>query len=146
MNMRNTSLLDINKFTPYAVGFDRLFDQMNKYLDSHAQSTGYPPYNITHVDNQYTIEIALAGVSKEDIEMLVTDNILSISYKPETSDNSSESWIYRGIANRGFTRKFTLADDIEVKEASMNNGLLTVVLERLIPETKKPKVIAITSR
>lgn len=142
--MRNASLLDINKFTPYAVGFDRLFDQMNKYLDNHAQSTGYPPYNITNVNNQYTIEIALAGVSKEDIDMVVTDNVLSISYKPDQSDNNPDSWVYRGIANRGFTRKFTIADDIEVKDARMSNGLLSVVLERIVPDSKKPKKIDIS--
>lgn len=142
--MRNASLLDINKFTPYAVGFDRLFDQMNKYLDNQAQSTGYPPYNITNVNNQYTIEIALAGVSKEDIDMVVTDNVLSISYKPDQSDNNPDSWVYRGIANRGFTRKFTIADDIEVKDACMNNGLLSVVLERIVPDSKKPKKIDIS--
>lgn len=142
--MRNASLLDINKFTPYAVGFDRLFDQMNKYLDNQAQSTGYPPYNITNVNNQYTIEIALAGVSKEDIDMVVTDNVLSISYKPDQSDNNPDSWVYRGIANRGFTRKFTIADDIEVKDARMSNGLLSVVLERIVPDSKKPKKIDIS--
>ena len=142
--MRNASLLDINKFTPYAVGFDRLFDQMNKYLDNQAQSTGYPPYNITNVNNQYTSEIALAGVSKEDIDMVVTDNVLSISYKPDQNDNNPDSWVYRGIANRGFTRKFTIADDIEVKDARMSNGLLSVVLERIVPDTKKPKKIDIS--
>ncbi len=144
MNMRNASLLDINKFTPYAVGFDRLFDQMNKYVDNQAQSTGYPPYNITNVNNQYTIEIALAGVSKEDIDMVVTDNVLSISYKPDQSDNNADSWVYRGIANRGFTRKFTIADDIEVKDAHMSNGLLSVVLERIVPDSKKPTKIDIS--
>ena len=67
--MRNASLLDINKFTPYAVGFDRLFDQMNKYLDNQAQSTGYPPYNITNINNQSCSEIAEKKAESESLQL-----------------------------------------------------------------------------
>lgn len=138
--MTRTNLLDMNKFSPFVVGFDRFFDQM---LDSQAQNTNYPPYNISKNDNEYCIEIALAGISKEDIALEVTDSVLSVSYTPEP-DEAQTVWLHRGIAKRGFTHKFTIAKDIKVMGAEMDNGLLCITLEREIPETKKPKQILIS--
>ena len=103
---------------------------------------GYPPYNIRK-DGDYTflVEIALAGFSKDDIEVKVADGELTIKSIKENKD--SDDALYKGIAYRKFNKVFTLADDIEVKKASLDNGMLTITLEKLIPEEKKPRVIKI---
>ena len=138
------SLFDnFNKLTPYAVGFDRVFDQLNTYVNNNVTSTGFPPYNIRK-DGEYNfvIEMALAGFSKKDIEVEVEDGTLSIrSIKEDTSEADSE--IYRGIAYRKFVRKFTLADAVVVNGAKLENGMLTIDLERVIPEEKKPRTITV---
>jgi molecular chaperone IbpA len=150
MNMalnRSNTLLDINKFTPYAVGFDRIFDQMATYLQNQAKSTGYPPYNISQLeDNKYLIEVALAGVPKEHISLVEENGTLTISYAPEDHKQSSDGmeWLYKGIASRAFTQKFSLADNVKVKAAKMVNGMLSIELQRIIPDAKKPKQILIT--
>ena len=138
------SLFDnFNKLTPYAVGFDRVFDQLNTYVNNNVSSTGFPPYNIRK-DGEYNfvIEMALAGFSKKDIEVEVEDGTLSIrSVKEDTSEADSE--IYRGIAYRKFVRKFTLADSVVVNGAELENGMLTIDLERVVPEEKKPRIITV---
>ena len=135
------SLFDnFNKLTPYAVGFDRVFDTLNRYVDNNVQSTGFPPYNIRKEgDYNYVIEMALAGFGKKDIEVEVVESTLSIRSVKENEENDSN--IYRGISYRKFNRKFTLADDVEVNDASLENGMLTISLERIVPEEKKPRLI-----
>ena len=137
------SLFDnFNKLTPYAVGFDRVFDTLNRYVDDNVQSTGFPPYNIRKEgDYNYVIEMALAGFGKEDIQVEVVESTLSIrSVKENTEDDSTQ---YRGISYRRFERKFTLADDIVVNSANLENGMLMIALERVIPEEKKPRLIEV---
>ena len=137
------SLFDnFNQLTPYAVGYDRVFDQLQKYVQNNVQSSGFPPYNIQKGgDYNYTIEIALAGFSKDDIEVEVADNTLSVrSDKKSEPDDYS---IHRGISFRRFDRKFTLADDIVVNGANLENGLLRIELERVVPEEKKPRLIEV---
>lgn len=137
------SLFDnFNQLTPYAVGYDRVFDQLQKYVTNNVQSSGFPPYNIQKGgDYNYTIEIALAGFSKDDIEVEVADGTLSVrSDKKSEPDDYS---IHRGISFRRFDRKFTLADDIIVAGASLENGLLRIELERIVPEEKKPRLIEV---
>ena len=133
---------NFNKLTPYAVGFDRVFDTLNRYVDNNATSTGFPPYNIRKEgDYNHVIEMALAGFGKKDIEIEVADNTLSIrSVKENTED---EDTVYRGISYRKFERKFTLADDIVVNGAKLENGMLQVDLERVVPEEKKPRLISV---
>ena len=143
--VRNTlSLIDnFNQLTPYAVGFDRVFDTLNRYVDNNVNSTGFPPYNIQKVgDNNYQIEMALAGFSKDDIEVEVADGTLSIrSDKKEETDD--EFTYHRGISYRKFERKFTLADDLVINGAKLENGMLTIDLERIVPEEKKPRLITV---
>ena len=118
--VRNTlSLLDnFNQLTPYAVGFDRMFDNLSRYVDNNATSTGFPPYNIRKEgDYNYVIEMALAGFGKKDIEVEVADSTLSVrsTKKPLNEDvASNEDTVYRGISYRKFDRKFTLAEDVVV--------------------------------
>ena len=133
---------NFNKLTPYAVGFDRVFDTLNRYVDNNATSTGFPPYNIRKEgDYNHVIEMPLAGFGKKDIEIEVADNTLSIrSVKENTED---EDTVYRGISYRKFERKFTLADDIVVNGAKLENGMLQVDLERVVPEEKKPRLVTV---
>lgn len=137
------SLFDnFNQFTPYAVGFDRVFDTLNRYVDNNVQSTGFPPYNIRKEgEYNYVIEMALAGFGKDDIEIEVAESNLTIRSVKENSED--DSTVYRGISYRKFERKFTLADDIVVPGAKLENGMLTVELERVVPEEKKPRLIAV---
>ena len=141
----NLSLFDnFNQLTPYAVGFDRVFDQLQNYVENNSSSTGYPPYNIRKDgEYNYDIEMALAGFSKKDIEVEVADGVLTIRSVKETSDESDEWTLHRGISSRKFNRKFTLADDIVVNDAKLENGLLTITLEQIVPEEKKPRLISI---
>ena len=137
------SLFDnFNQLTPYAVGYDRIFEQLQRYAANNVQSTGFPPYNIRKEgDYNFIIEMALAGFGKKDIEVEVADGTLSIRSVKENSED--DSTVYRGISYRKFERRFTLADDILVKNAKLENGMLNLELERVIPEEKKPKLITI---
>ena len=136
------SLFDhFSNLTPYTVGYDRIFDNLARYVDTTA-STGFPPYNIRKEgENNYIIEMALAGFGKKDIEVEVADGTLSIrSVKENTEDDDT---IYRGISYRRFERKFTVADDVVVNGASLENGMLMIELERIVPEEKKPRIITV---
>ena len=133
---------DFNKLTPYAVGYDRIFDHLSRYVDNNVTSTGFPPYNIRKEgDYNYVIEMALAGFGKKDIEVEVAEGTLSVrSVKENTED---ESTVYRGISYRKFERKFTLAEDLIVNGATLENGMLTIELERVVPEEKKPRLVSV---
>ena len=133
---------NFNQLTPYAVGFDRVFDQLTAYAANNATSSGFPPYNIRKGgDYTYAIEMALAGFSKDDIEIEVAEGLLAVRSVKENDENDSN--IYRGISYRKFNRKFTLADDIVVNDASLENGMLEITLERIVPDAKKPRIIKI---
>ena len=136
------SLFDnFNQLTPYAVGYDKMFDNLSRYVDNSVTSTGFPPYNIRKEgDYHYVIEMALAGFSKEDIEIEVADGPLSV--RSDKKDDALDN-LYRGISFRKFNRKFTLSDDIVVNDAALDNGMLTINLERIVPEEKKPRLIEV---
>ena len=133
---------NFNQFTPYAVGFDRIFDNLSRYTSDNVTSTGFPPYNIRKEgDYNYVIELALAGFGKKDIEVEVADGTLSVRSIKENSED--DSTVYRGISYRRFERKFTMADDIVVNDAKLENGMLNIELERIVPEEKKPRLITV---
>jgi len=124
------------------VGFDRLFDLMDSVAE---QSNGYPPYNIERSDEtHYRISVAVAGFGEADLSLEVKEGVLTVTgqRKPE---GESRAFLYQGIAGRAFERRFQLADHVEVKSATLENGLLHIDLERLIPEEKKPRRIAISA-
>ena len=140
MNQTLTLFDHFNNLTPYAVGFDRLFDQL---ASSSRVTNSYPPYDILKDDDyNFKIEMALSGFSKKDIEVEVAENLLTIKSVRENNQDSKN--VYKGISYRKFTREFTIADDIEVKDAKLEDGLLTIKLERIVPDEKKPKLIKIT--
>ena len=140
---KNLSLLfdNFNQLTPYAVGFDRMFDNLSRYVDNNATSTGFPPYNIRKEgDYNYVIEMALAGFGKDDIEVEISEQTLSV--RSDKKDEDAEN-LYRGISYRKFDRRFTLSEDIVVNGAKLENGMLTIDLERIVPEEKKPRLIEV---
>ena len=136
---------DFNTVTPYAVGFDRQFDRLWDYATHQAESSGFPPYNIQKTeDYKFVIEMALAGFDKKDISVEVADGVLTIkSIKDKDTGATDEYTLYKGISMRNFTRKFTLADDIVVNDAVLENGMLSISLERIIPEEKTPRMITV---
>ena len=136
---------DYNHMTPYAVGFDRTFDRLFDYVTHQAESTGFPPYNIQKTeDYKFEIEMAVAGFGKKDIEVEVAEVVLTVkSMKDKDTGSTDEFTLYKGISQRNFKRKFTLADDIVVNGAELKDGMLTISLERIVPEEKKPQLITI---
>ena len=136
------------QFDPFSVGFDKTFKLLSSQLDGIGKGLpGYPPYNIKKVsDNKYVIEMAVAGFAKTDIELTLENGKLLISGKTKDADdfdNANVYYFYKGIAERAFTRQFTLSDTVEVKNAELVNGILKVWLENLIPEHQNPKKIVI---
>lgn len=134
-------------FDKFFVGFDDQIHKMTKLHDDMVKNiSNYPPYNIKKTaENTYVIEIAVAGFCKSDIEIEIEDSKLVVRGVTR-EEEESDSYLHRGIANRAFTRYFALEDQIEVKDAEIFNGLLKVFLERIIPEHKKPKKIAVKSK
>jgi len=132
-------------FTTRVLGFEPLFDRFQRLSESSERSSSYPPYNIKREGNLFEIEIAVAGLSKDDILIELTNGILTISYEGPESSDTNETLVYRGIAQRAFKQQFTLAEDVIVQGAELENGLLIINLEKIIPEEKKPKIIDIKS-
>ncbi len=136
--MRN---FDLSPLYRSAIGFDRL---VNLLESGQTQSNGgYPPYNVELVnENQYRIAIAVAGFAGPELDITAHDNLLTI--KGAHGDESTErNYLYQGIAERNFERKFQLAEHIQIKGANLENGLLYIDLERVVPETLKPRRIEI---
>ena len=148
--MKN-ALSIFNNLRPITVGFDNMFDHFEHLMDDGFYRNGltanFPPYNIVKTGKEtYDVELALAGFNKKDIEVQYEDNLLTVkSKKSEKVDETDEDGniIHRGISKRFFSKSFTIANDVEVKGAELKDGLLTVALERIIPEAKKAKTIEI---
>lgn len=135
----------VKDFEKYFVGFDDQFKKLAKLHDDLSKNVpNYPPYNIKKIDdNKYVIEVAVAGFAKSELEIIVEDDKLIV--KGSAKENTdSDSYLFKGIGLRDFTRTFALNDQVEIKGASMLNGLLKIALERIIPEDKKPKKVDIT--
>lgn len=138
--------LDIPSIHKFAVGFDNIFDELQRVT---TQRDNYPPYNVLKIDeDHFTIEVAVAGFQEGDISITVEKNILTIkgeqAIKVYKEDELEPEYLHRGISSRNFARTFTLADHVEVVGAKAENGILMIELERQVPEEQKPKTIAIT--
>jgi molecular chaperone IbpA len=130
---------DYSPFFRSTVGFDRLLN----LLDT-ASEQGYPPYNIERSDeNNYRVTVAVAGFAEAELSVDVKDRVLTVTGKKDEADKPA--YLHQGIAGRGFTRSFQLAEHVEVKSARLENGLLHVALERIVPEEKRPRRIAINA-
>ena len=131
-----------NDLRPFSVGFDDLFDHFNNQLEIK-QTPSYPPYNINRIDDlNYQIEMALAGFSKNDIDIKYADNQLTIK-SVDSEDKKEKETLHRGISKRKFSRTFTLAEDMKVNGAELKDGMLLIELEKIVPEEKKPRTIDI---
>jgi len=140
--MTRLNSFDLTPFYRNNVGIDRLLDTMMNRLDTN--NTGYPPYNVIRLsEDSYKIEIALAGFDEKEIDVTVKDGFLMIS--AEKTDEAVTEYLYKGIGCRAFSKSFQLSDYVEVVGAKFSNGILTVSLERHMPEAAKPRKIAIES-
>ena len=146
-HMKN-NLSIFNNLRPITVGFDDMFDHFEHMMDDsffRGSVTNFPPYNIVKTgENTYDVELALAGFNKKDIEVEYKENLLTVkSKKQEETKDEDGNIIHRGISKRMFSKSFTIANDVEVKGAELKDGLLKISMERIIPEHKKAKSIAI---
>ena len=147
--MTNRALSIFNQLRPVTVGFDNAFDHFERMFEDDflTHVPNFPPYNIVKTgDNQYNVELALAGYSKKDIEIELKEgvlNIKSVKTKEEKEVEDNDGVLHKGIAKRSFVKSFTIADDVEVKGAELKDGLLKVSLEKIIPDHKKARTISI---
>tara|TARA_R110002020_G_scaffold102296_3_gene240366 strand:- start:317 stop:754 length:438 start_codon:yes stop_codon:yes gene_type:complete len=145
--MVNTTLaphFDWAPFRRHTVGFDNVFELMDRFLDGQAVNNNYPPYNIyKNGDSKYSIELAIAGFGEDEVEVKYADSTLTITGNKEEKGDTDV--LHRGIANRNFTRTFNIADDVIVNGGSLKNGVLSIELEKIIPDEKKERVIKINS-
>jgi molecular chaperone IbpA len=134
--------LDIPSIHKFGIGFDNMFDELMRM--NSQQSQNYPPYNVVKLsDDNFYIEVATAGFSEGEIDIQLDNRLLTIKGSKKREDAIPE-YLHQGISNRDFVREFTLAEHVEVSNALIKDGILTVFLERKIPEERKPKTIAIT--
>lgn len=141
--MTRTSTLDLVPLQRFAVGFDQLFNDMDRLYMNSNSTNNYPPYNLVKVnDNEFVISLAVAGFKMEDLDITHSGNVLSIEgLTPQVED--TVYYIHKGIASRGFKRVFTVADHIEVESANLEYGILNIYLKRQVPEHLQPKKITI---
>lgn len=142
MTNRYLTHLDIASLPKFALGFDHLFEGLNRTA-SNLASTAYPPYNVVKVsETEYLVEVAVAGFAENELEIEVVKGELVI--KGISAEGNPRNYLHHGIAGRNFVRTFALAENVEVKGASVKNGILTVALEVQLPEEEQAKKVAIT--
>ncbi len=138
MTTRITTL-NLPEFTRTMLGFDHLLNDNKAF-----QNPGYPPYNVEKSgDDKYQITVALAGFSKDELNIQLEEGTLVVSGSKQEIDDSEIEYLHKGIANRDFERSWKLAEYVEVVDAKMDNGMLYISLERMVPEEKQPKTIDI---
>ena len=138
------------RIAKFGVGFDSVIDRIQSdfFTDSFQGTQNFPPYNIIKRDGtSYDIEMAVAGFAEEDLEIEYADNVLTVSSKDSDpfKDSKEPEYVHKGISARQFTKKFSLADDVIVNDASMKNGMLKISMEKIVPEGKKKRSIKIVS-
>lgn len=149
--MTNKSLSIFNQLRPVTVGFDPIFDRFERmfeddFFNAPTFNSNYPPYNIVKTgDYTYNIELALAGFGKKDIDVTYENSMVTVKsiQEAKSDDKETDGVIHRGISKRQFTKSFSIADDVEVKGAELKDGLLSISLERIIPESKKARSIEV---
>ena len=148
--MTKNQLSIFNQLRPVTVGFDNVFDHFERMFNDdffNVPTVNYPPYNIVKTGaNEYNVEVALAGFSRDDVSVEFAEGILTIKSKDRTESEKKDQdgdIIHKGISKRYFSKSFTVSDDVEIKGAELKDGLLTVSMERIVPESKKARVIEI---
>lgn len=133
---------DIPQLHKFGIGFEPLFEELNRFANQGGSN--YPPHNVIKTsDNTVIIEVAVAGFAEGEIDIQVDKRTLTITGEQIREEDANWEYLHRGISSRNFTHSFSLADHVEVKSATIRNGILRVNLERIVPETDKPKSIAI---
>lgn len=142
--MNAINRFDTNALNRALIGFDTMFDSLERRFATQVQNN-YPPHNIIRTgENTYAIEVAVAGFAKHEISVALEDNELTIKgEKPEVEAELEIQYLHRGLASRNFARVFPLAEHIKVKGAEIKDGILTVKLERIVPEELKPRIIEV---
>ena len=139
----NKALSILNQLRPLSIGFDDVFDHFERMFDSDISAINYPPYNIVKTGpEKYNVEVALAGYGKDDISVDFAEGLLTIKSVKDDKDEK-DGILHKGIAKRHFSRTFTIADDVEIKDAELKDGLLKVFLKRIVPEGKEARQIKI---
>lgn len=135
-------------YSKTSVGFDEVFNRVMGTSLADASASNYPPYNLYKItDNEYRIDMALAGFNLDEIEVTLKEDVLKIEYKPDESATEADvKYFHRGIAKRAFRRVFALSDTLVVKGATMENGILSIDMENIIPEHRRPRKIEITTK
>ena len=137
----NNPTFDPFSFSKNAIGYDSVLRRLTEISEQFPKIPTYPPYNVRKIDdNHYVVEMAVAGFGKQNLDIELKEGLLTITGNVESDDSD---YIHRGIANRAFTRKFSIADGVEVKNAELINGMLRIFMERFIPEEQKAKKIDI---
>ena len=143
--MTSTIFQHLNKYDPYFVGYDKIFNRLNAFeLNPTSSGSNYPPYNIIKNDENYTIELAVAGFNRDEIEIIHEPEHNRLVVKG-SNDREGVDYLHQGIASRTFNRTWTVSDTIVVTGADLSDGILKVDLKNVIPEEKKPKVISISN-
>ena len=134
----------VNQLHRQTIGFDNMFDQLHRTFANSKTDGNYPPHNVVKLDDtHYVIEVAVAGFSESEIDVELTDNLLTVKGEQVKSETEVE-YLHKGISARNFVRTFPLAEHIEVRGATVKNGILGIALEQLVPDEEKPKKIQIT--
>lgn len=135
---------DLPAIHRHAIGFDNLFETLDRHFANSKSDGNYPPHNVVKLnDTHYVIEVAVAGFSENQIDVELKENVLTVRGEKEKAEDEIE-YLHRGISARNFVRTFPLAENIEVRGAAVKNGILSVALEQIIPEESRAKKIAIT--
>ena len=143
--MTRITTLDLPSIHRHFVGFDRMFDEMDRIFENSTKGQGYPPYNIAQLnENEYMISIAVAGFGMDNLSIEKDKDTLKIEGTAPKGDEDV-NYLHRGIGGRSFRREFTLADHVEVHNAELKNGMLNIHLNREVPEEMKPKKIEINA-
>ena len=136
-------LFNFKRFDPFTIGFTDVFEELEKTSKQLQKAMTYPPYNIKQIkDNKYVIEMAVAGFAKQDIEITLEGNKLVVKGNAQDED-APESFVFKGIANRNFSREFTLADKVEIENAELVNGMLKIGLANMVKLQDTIKKIAV---
>lgn len=142
--MTRITSLDLQPFYRTSIGVDRLFDRILAQMDT-AATNNYPPYNIVKItDTLFELQLAVAGFRQGDIEITVKDGVLTVTGQRTEELPEGQEYVYHGIGSRRFSRTWPLGEYVEVTGATVENGILTVTLAQVVPESARPKIIAIT--
>ena len=137
--------LDFPNIARHAIGFDRMFEELNRTFANSRGGDNYPPHNVIQLDDtHFVVEVAVAGFAEEDLDVELKDNVLRVKGEKSKAEGEQPKYLHKGISARNFTRNFPLAENVEVRGATVKNGVLSVALELLVPEEQKPKKIAVT--